>query len=99
MADEPTHSLSHDTQRLADDARQLYEHLKDDNPLAQAYQQNPYLVIAAAAGLGYVLGGGLFTPFTRRLLRVGLKTMALPMAAGQLREIVGTPADLTQGDS
>ncbi len=83
-----------DTRQLADDARQLYGHLREDNPLAHYYDKNPYAVLGAAAGLGYILGGGLFTPFTRRLLRMGLKTAALPIAAQQLREIAqGRPVD------
>ncbi len=79
--------LVDDTRQLADDAQQLYTHLREDNPLAHYYNENPYAVLAAAAGLGYVLGGGLFTPFTRRLMRIGLKTAALPIAAQQLREL------------
>lgn len=91
MAQDPTgpyrQQIMDDSRQLADDARHLYETLRDDNPIGHYYDQNPYAVLAAAAGLGYVLGGGLFSPFTRRLLRMGLKTMALPVAASQLREL------------
>lgn len=76
-----------ETQKLANDARHLYDTVRTENPIGYYYQKNPYAVLAAAAGVGYILGGGLFTPFTRRLIKVGFKTMALPIAAAQLREL------------
>jgi hypothetical protein len=36
-------------------------------------QQHPYGTLAAALGVGYVLGGGLFTRLTGRLLRTGAR--------------------------
>lgn len=48
-------------------------------------QSRPYATVAAAAGLGYVLGGGLFSGPTRGLLGVGLKVTAVALAAEQLR--------------
>ncbi len=91
MAQDPTgpehQQLLDETRQLADDARDLYSTIREDNPLAYYYEHNPYAVLAASAGVGYILGGGLFTPFTRRLLRIGLKTMALPVAASQLRQL------------
>ena len=98
---EPTRIVE-ESQRLANDARHLYETVRTENPIGYYYQKNPYAVLAAAAGVGYVLGGGLLTPFTRRLLRVGFKAMALPLAASQLRELARgiTGDDLsTGGDS
>lgn len=91
MAEDPTgpehQQILDDTRQLAEDARHLYSTLQEDNPLADYYQRNPFAVLGAAAGVGYILGGGLFTPFTRRLLRVGLKAAALPVAASQLRQL------------
>jgi hypothetical protein len=55
--------------------------------LREIYDRNPYAVLAAAAGAGYVIGGGLATPFTKRLTRMGLKAVALPMALGKLQEL------------
>ncbi len=107
MAQDPTgpdhQQLLDETQQLADDARHLYTTLREDNPLADYYERNPYAVLGAAAGVGYVLGGGLFSPFTRRILRVGLKAMALPVAASQLRELaqgaVGDDISIEQHDT
>jgi hypothetical protein len=39
-------------------------------------QRHPYGTLAAAAGVGFVLGGGLFTRLTARLARLGLRTGA-----------------------
>jgi hypothetical protein len=51
-------------------------------------QRNPLLMIAAAAGVGYLLGGGLFSPLTGRVLRVGLKLAFVPFIRSQLAGIV-----------
>jgi hypothetical protein len=45
-------------------------------------QRHPYLLVAAAAGLGYVLGGGLFTRSTARLLGLAGRVAALPLVRG-----------------
>lgn len=37
---------------------------------------HPYRALAAAVGVGYVLGGGLFTRLTARLLTVGTRVGA-----------------------
>ena len=42
----------------------------------QRLQRHPYGTLAAAAGVGFVLGGGLFTRLTARLAKVGLRTGA-----------------------
>ena len=104
MAQDPTgpdhQQFLEESRQLADDARHLYDSLREDNPLAHYYERNPYAVLGAAAGLGYVLGGGLLTPFTRRIVRVGLKAMALPVAASQLRELAqGTNGDNISAES
>lgn len=95
-----TQQILEDTRHIADDAQQLYNRIREDNPISYYYDKNPYAVLAAAAGVGYLLGGGLFTPFTRRLLRVGLKVMALPAAASQLRELASpkTGDNISIGD-
>lgn len=82
-----------ESRRIVDDARHLYDDFRQDNPLGHIYERNPYALLAAAAGVGYVLGGGLFTPFTRRLVRVGLKAMVLPVAASHLRSLTNTESD------
>jgi ElaB/YqjD/DUF883 family membrane-anchored ribosome-binding protein len=53
--------------------------------------RNPYGTIAAALGIGYVLGGGLFSPLTGRVvglgLRIGLRLAVLPLLKRELSEL------------
>lgn len=78
-------SLSENTQRVAADLRELVDTVRRDYPIGKYYEENPYVVLAAAAGVGYVLAGGLFSPFTRRLMRIGMKALVIPMATNQLK--------------
>ena len=54
--------------------------LREALDLEGRVDRNPYGMLAAAVGVGYVLGGGLFSPLTARLLGLGLK-MGLRLAA------------------
>lgn len=51
-------------------------------------QRNPYAMMAAAMGSGYVLGGGLSSPLTTHIvgvgLRLGLRFAALPFIEREL---------------
>jgi hypothetical protein len=47
-------------------------------------ERSPYSTLAAAAGIGYVLGGGLFTPLTARVFRLASRLAALPFVRGEL---------------
>ncbi len=53
-------------------------------------QRNPLGMVAAAAGVGYVLGGGLFSPLTGRLLSIGLRLALIPLVKSQLSNIAGS---------
>lgn len=61
---------------LGANARELYERLD----VSRELQDHPYRTLALAAAAGYVLGGGLFTPLTGNLLRVGMRLALLPLA-------------------
>jgi len=52
-------------------------------------QRNPLGMVAAAAGIGYVLGGGLFSPLTGRIVRIGIRLALIPLVKSQLSNIVG----------
>ena len=63
-------------------------------PLADlegAVRRHPYGTVAAALGIGYALGGGIFTPLTSRLvrlgLRIGIRAALLPTLKTQISEL------------
>ena len=52
--------------------------------LSLQLHHHPYRTLLAAAGFGYVLGGGLFTRFTFKMLRIGARMGALPLVSREL---------------
>jgi hypothetical protein len=55
-------------------------------------QRNPYGMLAGALGIGFVLGGGLFTRLSGRVLGAGLRVglmAAMPIIAKQLTQALG----------
>ncbi len=59
--------------------------------ITSCVKRHPYRSVAAAVGIGYALGGGIFTPLTSRLLRLGLRigvrTALLPILKAELSEL------------
>jgi hypothetical protein len=53
-------------------------------------ERSPLAMVSAALGVGYVLGGGLFSSMTRRLLKVGAAAVIIPFAKKQLAIMVGS---------
>lgn len=74
-----------DAALLQADVRDLLAQARDKRILERAYKHNPYVVLAVAAGVGYVAGGGLISPFTRRITRFGMKALFVPIAAAQFK--------------
>lgn len=54
-------------------------------------EAHPWGVALTAMGVGYVLGGGLFTRLTARLLCLGTKTMFLPMLEERISRVFAAP--------
>ncbi len=80
-------TLVDDSKRVFDDVQQIYDKMRSQNSLGEYYQDNPYTVLAAAAGVGYVLGGGLFSPFTKRILKIAMKGLVIPVASAQFKNL------------
>lgn len=78
---------------MMDEARASGEGLMDAVDLKGRVDRNPYGMVAAALGVGYVLGGGLFTPTTARLLRLGMKLAAVPLVRDELLSLAETAID------
>lgn len=68
--------------------------------LEERVERNPYGMLAAAVGVGYVLGGGIFSPLTARILglgmRLSLRLAALPFIK---EELMGIAETISNGSS
>ena len=54
-------------------------------------------MVLAAAGIGYVLGGGLFSPLTSKIVRIGLRVALIPLVKSQFENLVGEHAQAGEG--
>jgi hypothetical protein len=70
--------------QLLEEARSTFEDLGQAIDLRGRVQRHPYAMVAAAVGVGYVLGGGLFSSLTFRLLGLGVRVAAIPLVKDQL---------------
>jgi hypothetical protein len=52
-------------------------------------ERHPIGMVLAAMGVGYVLGGGLFSPVTGRLVRIGVRLALVPLIKSQLGGMSG----------
>ena len=52
--------------------------------LDRRMREEPLKTLLIAAGIGYVAGGGFFTPFTGKMLRVGARLWLIPALRTQL---------------
>jgi len=76
--------LNDSAQQLLEEARSTFEDLGQAIDLRGRVQRHPYAMVAAAVGVGYVLGGGLFSSLTFRLLGIGVRAAAIPIVKQQL---------------
>ena len=51
--------------------------------------RHPIGMVLAAMGVGYVLGGGLFSPLTGKLLKIGVRLALVPIIKSQLDVLAG----------
>ncbi|MFN0062752.1 MAG: hypothetical protein ACKVPX_09565 [Myxococcaceae bacterium] len=61
-------------------SRESMDELREALAIERRVNKHPFAMLAAALGVGYVIGGGLFSSATRRMLAVGL-TLGLRAAA------------------
>lgn len=85
--------LGEQLQELAHNANSALNGVADATGLTEKVEQSPYAMVAAALGVGYVLGGGLFTPTTMRLLRMGAKLATIPMVRDRLLDVAEAAVD------
>jgi hypothetical protein len=97
--------MGHDTTRLNDESDEAVEARRRRETRAEIQEvkadlgalvvEHPGVALATAVGAGYVLGGGLFTSLTSRLLRlafrVGVQFVVLPVLEQELATLVSKP--------
>jgi hypothetical protein len=71
-------------QQLISEARGAVSDVSAWLDLKGRVDRHPYGTLAMAAGIGYVLGGGLFTPLTARVVRLAARLAALPFVKDEL---------------
>jgi hypothetical protein len=84
-------------EQVWDRTRDSFSDLGDAMDIKGRVDRHPYGTVAAALGIGYVLGGGLFTPLTggivRLGVRIGLRLAVLPLLRQEIAQLVDTMED------
>jgi hypothetical protein len=62
-------------------------------------QRNPFIMVGVAVGVGYVLGGGLFSPLTGKLLKIGMRAAIIPLVKSQLAGLAGVAGEGSAGST
>lgn len=76
-------------QQILSDIGQSTMELYERVDLPRQLEEHPYRTLGIAAGLGYVLGGGLFTGFTGRAVGIGTRVLLLPLVQATLGQLIG----------
>ena len=81
-------------EQVWDRTRDSFSDLGDALDVKGRVDRHPYGTVAAALGIGYVLGGGLFTPLTGRIVRmgvrIGMRLAVLPLLRQEIAQLVDT---------
>ena len=95
--------VGHTAEQVWDRTRDSFADLGDAMDIQGRVDRHPFGTVAAALGIGYVLGGGLFTPLTGRIVRlgvrIGLRIAVLPMLRQEMAELVGELEEEEEGKS
>jgi hypothetical protein len=103
-ADDGVHSIGQRLDRVSGSAqeawgqtRDAFSDLSDAIDIKGRVRRQPYGTLAAALGIGYVLGGGIFTPLTSRIvrlaLRIGVRAAFLQLLKDQVAGLADALAD------
>jgi hypothetical protein len=91
------HGAMHHGRRMVEEARAFKDALNEGADrftrsvdLRGRVQRHPVGMVFAAAGVGYLLGGGLFSPATGKALRIGLRLALVPFLKSQLANLAGS---------
>lgn len=67
-----------------------------DAALSRRIQENPYATLAVAAGVGFVLGGGMRSSIGQLLVRMSVRSIAPPLVNMALNNVLERANALTQ---
>ena len=79
-----TRALREEAGALCGGLRGMAQDLGHALDLKGRMEKSPWLTLAQAVGVGYLLGGGLFTRTTGRLVHLGARALLLPLVRSQL---------------
>ena len=91
--DKAQNSLTESADQALQSVGVLYNAL--DSVVSKHVRERPYVTLAAAAGVGFILGGGMRSPFGQVLMRVGVRAFGPPLVSVALHS-VAERAGLTQ---
>jgi hypothetical protein len=84
--------VGHTAEHVWDRTRDSFSEMGDALDIKGRVRRHPYGTVAAAIGIGYVLGGGLFTPLTGRIvrfgIRLGMRLAVLPLLKQEMAELI-----------
>jgi len=98
------HTVGQRVDRINDTAQEAWNrsrdavsNLRQTLDIERRVDQHPYGMVAAALGVGYVLGGGIFSPLTARIvgfgLRIGIRLAAIPFIKEELMGLAESVED------
>jgi len=97
-------SSNNETARLMsalDEARRSVSDTASD--IRDRMEQHPWRMLGLAVGAGYILGGGLFSALTGRLLlgglRIGVRVAALPLVREELMGALSSITETGRGET
>ena len=95
--------VGHTAEQVWDRTRDSVSDFGEALDIKGRVDRHPYGTVAAAIGIGYVLGGGLFTPLTGRIVRLGLgigmRLAVLPLLKREVAELMETIEEDDEGKS
>jgi hypothetical protein len=93
MAPRAAEELKENLKKFATTASSALNGVSDAAGLSEKVNESPYGMALAAIGVGYVLGGGLFTSTTVRMVRLGARVAAIPVVRDRLIDAVEAAVD------
>jgi predicted methyltransferase len=78
-------AIREDAEALAGELRAAADQARSALDIQGRMERHPYATMAAAVGIGYVLGGGLFTRLSARMLHLGARVLLVPLIRSELQ--------------